>query len=120
MISSILVLYGSQTGNAQVLCECNRWYALPVTLNAPCKQQDVAERISRESRVLYFSPRIMPLDTYDVTSLPRETAVVFVVSTAGQVDAGGMCICCTCMHLLYTYAFAVHVYVYVASISLLL
>ncbi|GAX74179.1 hypothetical protein CEUSTIGMA_g1628.t1 [Chlamydomonas eustigma] len=65
MISSILILYGSQTGNAQ----------------------DVAERISRESKFLDISPRILPLDSYDVSELPRETAVVFIVSTAGQVAA---------------------------------
>ena len=54
----------------------------------PLHLQDVAERIAREARQLLFAPRLMPMDAYEVSELPREgaaaAAVLFVVSTAGQ------------------------------------
>lgn len=61
---SLLVLYGSQTGNAQ----------------------DVAERIGREARRRHFRPRVMPCDAYmpQVSQFPSEPAIIFVTSTTGQ------------------------------------
>eukprot|EP00198_Chlamydomonas_reinhardtii_P004798 XP_001694134.1 NADPH-dependent flavin reductase [Chlamydomonas reinhardtii] len=62
MSNPLLILYGSQTGNAQ----------------------DVAERIGREARLRLYSPRVVAMDSYDVTSLPAEPLVVFVTATTGQ------------------------------------
>ena len=61
---SLLILYASQTGNAQ----------------------DVAERVEREARRRHYRPRLLPADAYlpHVSQLPTEAAIVFVVSTAGQ------------------------------------
>ena len=55
-------------------------------LNSPMRSQDVAERIGREAKRLLFVPRIMPMDTYDVSGLPLEQSagIIFVVSTTGQ------------------------------------
>ncbi|GLC34942.1 hypothetical protein PLESTM_000256800 [Pleodorina starrii] len=64
MNTSLLILYGSQTGNAQ----------------------DVAERIGREARLRLFSHRVMSMDSYDVSRLPSEPLVVCVASTTGQGD----------------------------------
>ncbi|GFR48013.1 hypothetical protein Agub_g9842 [Astrephomene gubernaculifera] len=64
MDTPLLVLYGSQTGNAQ----------------------DVAERIGREARLRLFKPRVVAMDSYDVTSLPSEQLLVCVTSTTGQGD----------------------------------
>lgn len=58
----MLILFGSQTGNAQ----------------------DVAERIGREARRRGLSPRVASLDSFDPTNLPCETFAVFVVSTTGE------------------------------------
>ncbi|GBF88274.1 hypothetical protein Rsub_00986 [Raphidocelis subcapitata] len=58
----LLILYGSQTGNAQ----------------------DVAEAIGRDAAALLFAPRVMPMDAYPVADLPGEGAVVFVAATTGQ------------------------------------
>lgn len=60
--AKILVLYGSQTGNAQ----------------------DVAERICRESKKYYFSTRVLPMDEYNVLDLVKEECVIFVCATTGQ------------------------------------
>lgn len=63
----LLILYASQTGNAQ----------------------DVAELIARESERRYYQPRVLPADAYLRTSLsqfPSEQATIFVVSTTGQGD----------------------------------
>ncbi|KAG2446563.1 hypothetical protein HYH02_008550 [Chlamydomonas schloesseri] len=62
MGNPLLILYGSQTGNAQ----------------------DVAERIGREARLRLYSPRVVAMDSYVVTNLPSEPLVVFVTATAGQ------------------------------------
>lgn len=61
---SILILFGSQTGNAQ----------------------DVAERIGREGKLLLYQTRVLAMDAYDVTQLPQEHLVIFVTSTTGQGD----------------------------------
>ena len=64
---SLLILYGSQTGNAQ----------------------DAAERVAREARRRQWSPRLSPADVYFATrlaELPHEKAIIFVVSTTGQGD----------------------------------
>lgn len=63
----LLILYASQTGNAQ----------------------DVAELVARESERRYFQPRVLPADAYLRTSLsqfPSEQATIFIVSTSGQGD----------------------------------
>eukprot|EP00798_Chlamydomonas_sp_ICE-L_P025328 gene25328-10984_t len=62
MDAPLLILYGSQTGNAQ----------------------DVAERVSREGQHMLFNTRTMAMDSYAVTQLPQEQAVVFVCATSGQ------------------------------------
>eukprot|EP00887_Chlorella_sp_A99_P001486 scaffold8.g1486.t1 len=60
----LLILYASQTGNAQ----------------------DVAERIGRLARPRHFAPRVLPADTFlpCVAELPAQPAIVFVASTTGQ------------------------------------
>ncbi|KAM6985413.1 NADPH-dependent diflavin oxidoreductase 1 [Aplochiton taeniatus] len=62
--SSLLVLYGSQTGTAQ----------------------DTAERIGRQAQRRRFQVRVEALDTYNVVELISESLVVFVCSTTGQGD----------------------------------
>lgn len=59
---SLLVLFGSQTGNAQ----------------------DVAEHIGREAKRRRYVPRVLAMDAFTVQSLPLETAILFVASTTGQ------------------------------------
>lgn len=105
----LLVLYGSQTGNAQVRLQAGTCVSpmryerhcahLRVTYipSYSCGQvqvclhasQDVAERIAREARLLHYFPRVMAMDAYPVTELPEEKAVVFVTATAGQVSTTG-------------------------------
>lgn len=60
----ILVLYATQTGNAQ----------------------DVAERVGREAARHHFQPVVESMHLYDPNDLPQERFVVFVVSTTGQGD----------------------------------
>ncbi|EFJ14983.1 hypothetical protein SELMODRAFT_119211 [Selaginella moellendorffii] len=60
----ILVLYASQTGNAE----------------------DVAERIGREAARRAYLPQVMSMDRYDPRQLASENAVIFVASTTGQGD----------------------------------
>ncbi|KAL6761786.1 hypothetical protein V8C86DRAFT_3013104 [Haematococcus lacustris] len=64
MDSPILILYGSQSGNAQ----------------------DVAERMAREARFMRLMPRCMAMDAYDVSRLPSEQLALLVTSTTGQGD----------------------------------
>lgn len=47
--------------------------------------QDVAERLAREADIMLFQPRVLAMDSLDVTTLPAQQAVVFVAATAGQV-----------------------------------
>ncbi|CAG9461302.1 unnamed protein product [Pedinophyceae sp. YPF-701] len=63
--TGLLVLYGSETGNAA----------------------DVAEGVWRAARRKGFAARVMPMDDYEVARLPSERCVVFVCSTTGQGDA---------------------------------
>lgn len=58
----LLILYATQTGNAQ----------------------DAAERLGREAELRGCVVRLLSMDEYDASSLPREDAVIFVVSTTGQ------------------------------------
>ncbi|KAG0598147.1 hypothetical protein M758_12G050000 [Ceratodon purpureus] len=58
----MLVLYATQTGNAQ----------------------DVAERVGREAARHHFKPVVESMHLYDANELPQESVVVFVVSTTGQ------------------------------------
>ncbi|KAL4458060.1 hypothetical protein ABPG75_012925 [Micractinium tetrahymenae] len=62
----VLILYSSQTGNAQ----------------------DVAERIGRETQRRHYAPRVLPADAYapHAASLPGEAVLVWVASTTGQGD----------------------------------
>ncbi|XP_073968391.1 NADPH-dependent diflavin oxidoreductase 1 [Rhodnius prolixus] len=60
----VLILYGSETGTAQ----------------------DVAERIWREAKQRNLHAEVSAMDDYNITNLPNETLVVFVVSTTGQGD----------------------------------
>ncbi|KAJ7555508.1 hypothetical protein O6H91_05G042300 [Diphasiastrum complanatum] len=60
----ILVLYASQTGNAQ----------------------DVAERIGREALRRHYHPVVLSLSSYEPHWLPNENMVIFVTSTTGQGD----------------------------------
>ncbi|KAF8599889.1 riboflavin synthase domain-like protein [Ceratobasidium sp. AG-I] len=59
---SILILYGSETGNAK----------------------DVAERIGREARRRHFSARVIAMDIFPMPTLIDEQLVVFVCSTTGN------------------------------------
>lgn len=58
----LLVLYGSQTGTAQ----------------------DIAERLGRQAKNIYFTARVTPMDDYRLAQLIEEQIVVFVCSTTGQ------------------------------------
>lgn len=63
----LLVLYASETGCAQ----------------------DFAEEIGREGERHYLDVEVLPMDSYQVTKLPSEKCVIFVVSTTGQGDMPG-------------------------------
>ncbi|WKY11042.1 hypothetical protein Q1695_002968 [Nippostrongylus brasiliensis] len=58
----LLILYGSETGNAE----------------------DVAQGIWREARLLEVPARVFGMDEYDIEELTSENVVVFVVATSGQ------------------------------------
>ncbi|RZC41878.1 NADPH-dependent diflavin oxidoreductase 1, partial [Asbolus verrucosus] len=58
----IVILYGSQTGNAQ----------------------DLAERIWRESKRFYFKSSVKSMDDYNIVELISEKCVIFVCATTGQ------------------------------------
>ncbi|XP_044266839.1 NADPH-dependent diflavin oxidoreductase 1 isoform X1 [Tribolium madens] len=58
----IVILYGSQSGNAQ----------------------DLAERIWRESKRFHFKSTVKSMDDYNVLELVSEQCVIFVCSTTGQ------------------------------------
>jgi sulfite reductase alpha subunit-like flavoprotein len=58
----IVILYGSQTGNAQ----------------------DLAETIWRESKRYYFKSCVKSMDDYNVLELINEQCVIFICSTTGQ------------------------------------
>ncbi|VVC36307.1 Riboflavin synthase-like beta-barrel,Flavoprotein pyridine nucleotide cytochrome [Cinara cedri] len=60
----LLILYGSQTGCAQ----------------------EVAERIWRESKWLYYNGPIVAMDDYPIEKLIFEKKIIFVCSTTGQGD----------------------------------
>lgn len=58
----LLILYATQTGNAQ----------------------DAAERLGREAEHRGCVVRLLSMDEYDASFLPHEDAIIFVVSTTGQ------------------------------------
>lgn len=60
----LLILYASQTGNAQ----------------------DAAERIGREAERRCCQALVVSMEDFDVRCLPNEALVIFVVSTTGQGD----------------------------------
>ncbi|KAI9085540.1 hypothetical protein K1719_032383 [Acacia pycnantha] len=62
--SKLLILYATQTGNAL----------------------DAAERLGREAERRGCPVKLYSLDEYDPNLLPKEEAVIFVVSTTGQGD----------------------------------
>ncbi|KAK4279830.1 hypothetical protein QN277_011542 [Acacia crassicarpa] len=62
--SKLLILYATQTGNAL----------------------DAAERLVREAERRGCPVKLYSLDEYDPNLLPKEEAVIFVVSTTGQGD----------------------------------
>ena len=85
---SLLILYGSQTGNAQVWRSSFFWKQALCTQFAGrhlTVRQDVAERVGREGKRRHFGPRIMAMDAFPVTRLPEEQTVVFICATTGQV-----------------------------------
>lgn len=98
----LLILWGSQTGNAQVrnalLYIAVHRCASASSLKTSCQlvqffwsseiSQDVAERIEREARIRHYSPRVQSMDSYVITELPNEQNVIFVASTTGQVLTG--------------------------------
>ncbi|RBR16896.1 uncharacterized protein FIESC28_06730 [Fusarium coffeatum] len=61
---SVLVLYGSETGNAQ----------------------DMAEELGRVCQRLHFNSRVEELDAVDLNALLQSKFVIFVISTTGQGD----------------------------------
>ncbi|KAM0221558.1 hypothetical protein ACHAQD_005075 [Fusarium lateritium] len=61
---SVLVLYGSETGNAQ----------------------DMAEELGRVCQRLHFKSRVEELDVVDLNALLQPSFVIFVISTTGQGD----------------------------------
>lgn len=58
----LVILYASQTGNAQ----------------------DIAERVWRESKRYYFRSTVKSMDEYNVLELISEKCVIVVCSTTGQ------------------------------------
>ena len=60
----MLILYGTQTGNAKY----------------------VAEDIGRECTRRSIKARVSSMDAYDITQLPTEKIVIFVIATTGQGD----------------------------------
>ena len=84
----MLILYGSQTGNAQVSA-LDAMYVCAQSMSRSNRlpfEQDVAERIAREGKRRHFAPRVMAMDAFPVTSIPEERIVVFVCSTTGQAS----------------------------------
>lgn len=63
-VSTLLILYGSQTGTAQ----------------------DTAQRMARQALRRRLQVQVLPLDSYNVANLISESLVVFVCSTTGQGD----------------------------------
>ncbi|KAJ4270381.1 NAPDH-dependent diflavin reductase [Fusarium torreyae] len=61
---SVLVLYGSETGNAQ----------------------DMAEELGRVCQRLHFESHVEELDAVDLNALLKSSFVIFVLSTTGQGD----------------------------------
>lgn len=59
-----LILYGSETGNAQ----------------------DMAEELGRLCQRLHFANRVAALDAVDLNALLQHSFVIFVISTTGQGD----------------------------------
>jgi len=60
----LLILYGSQTGNAK----------------------EVAERVEQQAVRLHFTTELTFMDAYPKQKLPQESLVFFICSTTGQGD----------------------------------
>jgi len=59
--------------------------------NNRTNHQEAAERVAREARARHWCPRVLPADSADLKLLPRETAVVFLIATAGQGEFPANC-----------------------------
>lgn len=95
----LLILYGSQTGNAQVIrspAQQAKRQQQALLAHRELRKllhhvfvvalQDVAERVAREAQLLLYSPAVMPLDSYPIQQLPEERFVVFITATTGQAS----------------------------------
>lgn len=60
----VLILYASETGNAQ----------------------DIAERVGRAFRAAHRKAVVLSMDAYDIADLPHEALLVLVTSTHGRGD----------------------------------
>jgi flavorubredoxin len=60
----VLILYASETGNAQ----------------------DMAERVARAIRAAHRKAVTLSMDDYDVVDLPHEPLIIFITSTHGRGD----------------------------------
>ncbi len=90
----LLILYGSQTGNAQArrgraCCAlpagpCAHLAARALTRPAHAPAQDAAERLGREAYARHYAPVVCSTAAFPPETLPSEPRVVFVVSTTGQ------------------------------------
>ena len=94
--SGLTILYGSQTGNAQVGLDLIPKLRSNTHNKSEMSQivrfvQDVAERIGREGKRRHFVPRIMAMDAFFVSQLPEEHNVILVSSTTGQASTGLVC-----------------------------
>ncbi|ANB14694.1 Tah18p [Sugiyamaella lignohabitans] len=61
---SVLILYGTETGNAQ----------------------DCAEILAKKCQRLRLNPTVCGMDDYDVSQLPLESTIIVICSTTGQGD----------------------------------
>lgn len=90
-VHELLVLYGSQTGTAQVREsgekeeQGKRGNAFEFDVGDD--SQEVAERVAREGRRRGFASRLSAMDDYPLADLPGEKRVVFVVATTGDGEA---------------------------------
>jgi len=90
----LLVLYGSQTGTAQVSRPAGAyggaaWLGARIDGNfVPRSSQDVAERVARQGENRGFAVRVSSMDGHlrELAAMPAEPFVVFVASTTGDGD----------------------------------
>lgn len=102
-LPSLLVLFASQTGTAQVRDRliAGHWLSLRMTMLCQCGQgidllwslpgwrsQDVAERVARQAENRGLAVSYSSMDDFmpHMSTLPSEPRVVFVASTTGDGD----------------------------------